>query len=103
MSLSEITSLQNTLNNALDAYKAELAAQSLPEPSLNTAKPHPTDGIDYLPTPAMYEARRVALASLVGPVHSSSRVSFDRKLLGAHQVFNPIPVRCPGCQYLDDP
>ncbi|TFK41818.1 S-adenosyl-L-methionine-dependent methyltransferase [Crucibulum laeve] len=62
--LSELTSLQKTLNNAIDAFKAELAAQNLPEPSLNTSKPHPIDDITYLPTPAMYEARRVALASL---------------------------------------
>lgn len=65
MSVSEITSLQNTLNGALDAYKAELAAQNLPEPSLNTSKLHPIDDMTYLPTPAMYEARRVAVASLV--------------------------------------
>jgi len=65
-SLSEITSLQKTLNAALDAFKAELAAQNLSEPSLNTSKPHPIDEITYLPTPAMHEARRVALASLVG-------------------------------------
>jgi hypothetical protein len=64
-SLSEISSLQRTLNAALDAFKAELAAQNLPEPSLNTSKTHPIDEITYLPTPAMYEARRVALASLV--------------------------------------
>ncbi|KAK1234862.1 hypothetical protein PQX77_001956 [Marasmius sp. AFHP31] len=64
MSLSELTSLQQTLNEAIEVYKAELAAQNLPEPSLNTTKPHPTDDITYLPTPAMYEARRTALASL---------------------------------------
>jgi hypothetical protein len=65
MSLSELTSLQKTLNSAIDVFKAELAAQNLPEPSLNTSKPHPIDDITYLPTPAMYEARRLALASLV--------------------------------------
>ena len=65
MSISELTSLQNTLNTAIDTFKAELAAQNLTEPSLNTSKPHPIDEITYLPTPAMYEARRVALASLV--------------------------------------
>ncbi|TFK77452.1 S-adenosyl-L-methionine-dependent methyltransferase [Pluteus cervinus] len=64
MSISEITSLQKTLNDAIDAFKAELQAQHLPEPSLNTSKPHPIDDIAYLPTPAMFEARRVALASL---------------------------------------
>ncbi|KAF9454163.1 S-adenosyl-L-methionine-dependent methyltransferase [Macrolepiota fuliginosa MF-IS2] len=64
MSHSEITSLQNTLNAALDVFKAELAAQQLSEPSLNTSKPHPTDDISFLPTPAMFEARRTALACL---------------------------------------
>lgn len=64
-SVSELTSLQKTLNAAIDTFKAELAAQNLPELSLNTAKPHPIDDLSYLPTPAMFEARRVALASLV--------------------------------------
>ncbi|KAG6873862.1 hypothetical protein C0995_010474 [Termitomyces sp. Mi166 len=64
MSFSEITSLQNTLNSALDIFKAELVAQGLQEPSLNTSKTHPVDDISYLPSPAMFEARRVALASL---------------------------------------
>ncbi|KAJ8093850.1 hypothetical protein PM082_009714 [Marasmius tenuissimus] len=64
MSLSELTSLQQTLNEAIDVYKSELAAQNIPEPSLNTSKPHPTDDTAYLPTPAMFEARRTALASM---------------------------------------
>ncbi|KAL0063645.1 hypothetical protein AAF712_009443 [Marasmius tenuissimus] len=64
MSLSDLTSLQQTLNEAIDVYKAELAAQSIPEPSLNSSKPHLTDDIAYLPTPAMYEAQRTAVASL---------------------------------------
>ncbi|KAK1220490.1 hypothetical protein PQX77_016740 [Marasmius sp. AFHP31] len=64
MSLSELTSLQQTLNEAINVYKAELAAQNIPEPSLKTSKPHPTDDSTYLPTPAMYEARRTALASM---------------------------------------
>ena len=65
MSISELTSLQKTLNAAIDTFKAELAAQNLTEPSLNSSKPHPIDEITYLPTPAMFEARRAALASLV--------------------------------------
>lgn len=64
-SLSELSSLQKTLNAAIDTFKAELAAQNLPELSLNTSKPHPIDDLAFLPTPAMFEARRVALASLV--------------------------------------
>lgn len=76
MSLSELTSLQKTLNSAIDAFKAELAAQNLAEPSLNTSKPHPIDDITYLPTPAMYEARRVALASL-GLIKSLIQSPYD--------------------------
>lgn len=65
MFISELTSLQKTLNAAIDTFKAELAAQNLTEPSLHSSKLHPIDEITYLPTPAMYEARRAALASLV--------------------------------------
>jgi hypothetical protein len=65
MPTSELTSLQRTFNAAIDTFKAELAAQNLPELSLNTSKPHPIDEVTYLLTPAMYEARRAALASLV--------------------------------------
>ena len=77
MSISELTSLQKTLNAAIDTFKAELAAQNLPEPSLNTSKLHPIDEINYLPTPAMYEARRAALASLVWYTSLKSCLSVD--------------------------
>ena len=69
--LSQITSLQETLNTAIDAFKAELAAQNLPEPTLTSSKPHAIDDITYIPTPAMYEARRAAVASLVRPLAAS--------------------------------
>ncbi|KAH8830153.1 S-adenosyl-L-methionine-dependent methyltransferase [Flagelloscypha sp. PMI_526] len=62
--LSEITSLQATLNDAIEVFKAELAAQNLSEPSLLSSKPHPIDDITYIPTGPMHEARRVALASM---------------------------------------
>ncbi|PFH52229.1 hypothetical protein AMATHDRAFT_74293 [Amanita thiersii Skay4041] len=62
--LSEITSLQQTLNTALDAFKAELTTLNLPEPSLSTSKMHPMDEMSFLPTPKMHEARRTALACL---------------------------------------
>lgn len=93
MSLSEITSLQNTLNSALDAFKAELAAQNLSEPSLNTSKPHPTDAITFLPTPAMYEARRAALASLVNSTHLSLWcINCDSE---SYKIVDSITIRCP--------
>lgn len=81
MSLSEITSLQNTLNSALDTYKAELVAQGLPEPSLRTSKPHATDDIAYLPSPAMFEARRLALASMVRAILTSTTLHMAKKRL----------------------
>ncbi|KDQ54103.1 hypothetical protein JAAARDRAFT_80423 [Jaapia argillacea MUCL 33604] len=62
--ISEITSLQNTLNAAIEVFKAELASQQIPEPSLLTSQPHPIDEITFLPTPVMYEARRLGVASL---------------------------------------
>jgi hypothetical protein len=100
MSISELTSLQNTLNVAIDTFKAELAAQNLTEPSLNTSKPHPIDEITYLPTPAMYEARRVALASLV----CSSLITLFYLLillLGTYKILDPITLRCPCCEHMD--
>lgn len=65
MSVSEILSLQTTLNEALNAFRAELVAQNLTEPSLNTSKPRLIDHPAYVPTPVMFEARRAALACLV--------------------------------------
>ncbi|KIM47488.1 hypothetical protein M413DRAFT_15705 [Hebeloma cylindrosporum] len=91
-SLSEITSLQKTLNAALDAFKAELAAQNLPEPSLNTSKPHPIDEITYLPTPAMYEARRVSLASL-GLLKSLVQSPYDALAANTWMVLEVAGVR----------
>lgn len=99
MSLSEITCLQNTLNSALDAFKAELAAQNLSEPSLNTSKPHPTEAITFLPTPVMFEARRAALASLVNSIHLSRwLLNCDSE---SYQNIDSITIRCSFYEYRD--
>ncbi|KAF9526425.1 S-adenosyl-L-methionine-dependent methyltransferase [Crepidotus variabilis] len=92
MSLSELTSLQNTLNAAIDTFKAELAAQNLSEPSLNTSKAHPIDDIAYLPTPAMYEARRAALASL-GLIKSLIQSPYDALAANTWMVLEVAGVR----------
>ncbi|KII91762.1 hypothetical protein PLICRDRAFT_696754 [Plicaturopsis crispa FD-325 SS-3] len=92
MSLSELTSLQQTLNSALDAFKAELAAQNLPEPSNNTSKPHPIDAITYLPTPAMYEARRTALASL-GLIKSLVQSPYDGLVANTSATLDAASIR----------
>ncbi|KAF8910161.1 S-adenosyl-L-methionine-dependent methyltransferase [Gymnopilus junonius] len=90
--ISELTSLQRTLNAAIDTFKAELAAQNLPEPSLNTSKRHPIDEITYLPTPAMYEARRVALASL-GLIKSLVQSPYDALAANTWMVLEVAGVR----------
>jgi len=92
MSISELTSLQNTLNLAIDTFKAELAAQNLTEPSLNTSKLHPIDEVTYLPTPAMYEARRVALASL-GLIKSLIQSPYDALTANTWMVLEVAGVR----------
>ncbi|KAF8167337.1 S-adenosyl-L-methionine-dependent methyltransferase [Crassisporium funariophilum] len=92
MSLSEISSLQKTLNAAIDTFKAELAAQNLSEPSLNTSKPHPIDEMTYLPTPAMYEARRTALASL-GLLKSLMQSPYDALAANTWMVLEVAGVR----------
>ena len=59
MSLSQLESLQSTLNTAIDAYKAELVAQNLTEPRLDSSKGHAMDDINFLPSPIMFEAQRL--------------------------------------------
>ncbi|TFK53092.1 S-adenosyl-L-methionine-dependent methyltransferase [Heliocybe sulcata] len=61
---SEISCLLETLTSSIDAFRAELTNQQLPEPSLCTSKPHPIDDPSYVPSPRMYEARRLAVSSL---------------------------------------
>ncbi|EPQ51857.1 S-adenosyl-L-methionine-dependent methyltransferase [Gloeophyllum trabeum ATCC 11539] len=63
-SASEIASLLGTLTSAIDVFRAELVQQGLPEPSLLMSEPHAIDDASYVPPPAMYEARRLAIASL---------------------------------------
>lgn len=95
MSLSEISSLQKTLNSAIDAFKAELIAQNLPEPSLNTSKRHPIDEITYIPTPVMYEARRVAVASL-GLLKSLIQSPYDALAANTFMAIEGASVRLAG-------
>ncbi|PPQ72269.1 hypothetical protein CVT24_004686, partial [Panaeolus cyanescens] len=91
-SISELTSLQQTLNAAIDVFKAELAAQGLDEPSLNISKAHPIDDINYLPTPAMHEARRTALASL-GLIKSLIQPQYDALCASAFMTLESAGVR----------
>jgi hypothetical protein len=64
--LSELESLQETLNLAINAFRNALTVQGLPEPTLTTCTLHPMDVPNFLPSPEMFEAQKVALASIVG-------------------------------------
>ncbi|KZT22278.1 S-adenosyl-L-methionine-dependent methyltransferase [Neolentinus lepideus HHB14362 ss-1] len=62
--ISEISSLLETLTSSIDVFKAELTRQQLPEPSLSTSLPHAIDDPAYVSSPLLYEARRLAISSL---------------------------------------
>ncbi|KZT28203.1 S-adenosyl-L-methionine-dependent methyltransferase [Neolentinus lepideus HHB14362 ss-1] len=62
--ISELSSLLETLTVSIDVFKAELAQQTLPEPSLCTSQPHAIDHASYLSPPVMYEAQRIAVSCL---------------------------------------
>lgn len=72
MQPSEFQVLRATLNTALDAFETALNAENLPSPSIQTCKPHPLDDSAFLPSPALYEARRIALSTMVStyPKHA---------------------------------
>ncbi|TFK53111.1 S-adenosyl-L-methionine-dependent methyltransferase [Heliocybe sulcata] len=62
--VSEISSLLETLTTSIDVFKAELYRQGFSEPSSMTSKPHLIDDPSYVAPPLMYEARRLAIGSL---------------------------------------
>lgn len=62
MDISELDALQTSLNGALNAFREELTKAKLPELSTFSLEPHPLDSPEYLPSPRLYEARRLALA-----------------------------------------
>ncbi|KAF5352817.1 hypothetical protein D9756_006140 [Leucocoprinus leucothites] len=90
--MSELFSLQTTLNEALDAFRAEIAAQNLPEPSLQTSESHPMDHITYLPSPVMFEARRAALACL-GQLMVLIRNPYDAIAASSWSAIEPASLR----------
>lgn len=59
----ELNTLQRTLNYAIDTFRQELVAADLPLLSLQATERHPLDKYDYLPSPRLYEARRLILGT----------------------------------------
>lgn len=64
MSLQELDSLQDTLNDALNTIRHEIRKNRLPELSTSATSPHPLDDSTFLCPPKLYKARRLALGSL---------------------------------------
>lgn len=61
--LSELDALQASINQSIDAIRAEITNQGLPELSNFSQKPHPLDDPNFLCSPRLYEARRLALGN----------------------------------------
>ncbi|THG94085.1 hypothetical protein EW026_g7313 [Hermanssonia centrifuga] len=85
--ITELDALQRTLNHAIDTFRRELAAAKLPPLSLNATKPHPLDDCTYLPPPRLYEARRLALAS-IGQLKSLLQFPFEKVVEEAYGVYD---------------
>jgi hypothetical protein len=64
MSLSELASLQTTLNEALDTIRIELKSSDLPDLSSYATTRHPLDESSYTSSQRLYNARRLALGAL---------------------------------------
>lgn len=60
---TELDSLQRTLNHAIDAFREELIKADLPPLTLEATEPHVLDNDAYLPSPRLYEARRLVLGA----------------------------------------
>ena len=62
-SISELDSLQNTFNAAIDTIREELKANGLPELSTLSTVPHPYDEGSKLPSTKFYRARDTAIGT----------------------------------------
>ncbi|KZV68749.1 S-adenosyl-L-methionine-dependent methyltransferase [Peniophora sp. CONT] len=75
--VSELDSLQRTLNQALDALHDEMTMQSLPDLSSCSAQRHPMDEPSFLCSPRLYEARKLALAAM-GEIKALIQYPFEK-------------------------
>ncbi|OCH89292.1 S-adenosyl-L-methionine-dependent methyltransferase [Obba rivulosa] len=62
--LSELAALQTCINQALNTIQEEFDIHHLPELSNFAPKPHPLDEPEFICPPRLYEARRLALATI---------------------------------------
>ncbi|OBZ67873.1 Demethylsterigmatocystin 6-O-methyltransferase [Grifola frondosa] len=76
---SELDLLQNHLNASIDAIREELAIAALPPLSSQAVKPHALDDLLFLPSPRLFEARRLAIAC-VGQLKNLLQLPFEKAL-----------------------
>ena len=61
--LTELDSLQSTINLALNAVRDELKSNGLPELMNISSERHPMDEETFICPPRLYDARRLALGT----------------------------------------
>jgi len=71
----EIDSLLETFQSAISVYRAELKAHGLPP--LGAKEGRPTDDMNYVAPPKLYEAKRAAIASL-GLINDALQSPFEK-------------------------
>jgi len=71
----ELDSLLDSLQSSLAIYRAELKERGLPP--LSTKSGRPTDDINYVPSPKLYEAKRIVLATL-GLITNAIETPFEK-------------------------
>ncbi|KAK0469010.1 S-adenosyl-L-methionine-dependent methyltransferase [Desarmillaria tabescens] len=90
MDMSELDALQSSLNHALDAFREELTKAKLPQLSTFSIEPHPLDAPEFLPSPRLYEARRLALAC-VGQLKTLLQSPYEKVV---EQTLAPYDAAC---------
>ncbi|PSR71610.1 hypothetical protein PHLCEN_2v12463 [Hermanssonia centrifuga] len=83
----ELDSLQRTLNHAIDTFRKELIAANLPALSSQATEPHPLDDNNYLAPTRLYEARRLAIASIV-QLKNLLQYPFEKASEDAYAVYD---------------
>ncbi|KAF8997187.1 S-adenosyl-L-methionine-dependent methyltransferase [Cyathus striatus] len=75
--MDELESLRNTFNLAIDALQDELRTHQLPSLSTSALDPHPIDRADFDCPPRLYEARKLALATM-GQIRNLIQRPYER-------------------------
>ncbi|KAJ7120535.1 S-adenosyl-L-methionine-dependent methyltransferase [Mycena crocata] len=85
----ELDTLQATLNEAIDAVREELSAQRLPPMTTSGARRHPLDDREYVVSPRMFEARKLALGQWIqGQLRNILQVPYDKVVEQSFAVYD---------------